>query len=174
MRQPASAAHRGGAEEGAAGGEPGRVQLLGPGIEQRVDRRRERRVLGRVPPIALHEREQDVLAAQAGEQLVGRGGLERVDGGVLLEDLLVVQPGTDLLDPVVDERGIGPGGDRHAAGELRAERGAGDPDHGQHRDRPDRGAVVPPHQAVLATTNGCPPRNARASNDGSAFSCARR
>ena len=70
MGEPAQAAERRRGEEGAARVEAGGVQLLLALVEHAVDPRRERRALDRAPPVALDEHEQDVLAAQAGEELV--------------------------------------------------------------------------------------------------------
>ena len=74
MREPAEAAEGRRGEERAARGEAGGPQLRGAPVEHGVDAGREGRVLDRDPPVALDEHEQDVLAAQAGQQPVaGRG-----------------------------------------------------------------------------------------------------
>ena len=118
-------------------------------------RGRERRALDRAPPVALDEHEQDVLAAQAGQQLVAGRVAEGVVGELAREHGAVVQVGLHRLHLVDGERRGARGGDRrardaqdhpqHAEHRRRAQRPAAvagrDPRHAQqrqHRDREDR------------------------------------
>ena len=140
---PAAAAGHRGRQPAAAravpgGGEPGR-----PGVEQRVDHRRVPRVLDGAAAVALDEGQHHVLAAQPGQQLVGRGGAERVVGRLRGEHALVAQARGHLAGLLVGERGRAAGGDRHGGDELRAEGEAGHPGHRQDGDGPGRGGPVP-------------------------------
>ena len=87
VRQPAEPAEGRRGEEGAARGEAARPQLRGALVEHGVDPGREGRALDRDPPVALDEQQQDVLAAQAGQQLVAGRGAEAVAGDLAGEDL---------------------------------------------------------------------------------------
>ena len=93
VRQPAEAAERRRGEEGAAGGEAGGLQSPGPLVESGVDPRRERGALDRDLAVALDEHEQDVLAAQAGQQPVARRAAEAVVADLVGEDRVVLDAG---------------------------------------------------------------------------------
>ena len=143
MGHPAAAARHRGRQPAAAravpgGGEPGR-----PGVEQRVDHRRVPRVLDGAAAVALDEGQHHVLAAQPGQQLVGRGAAERVVRRLRGEHALVAQARGHLAGLLVGERGRAAGGDRHGGDELRAEGEAGHPGHRQDGDGPGRGGPVP-------------------------------
>ena len=94
VRQPAEAAEGRRGEEGAARGEAGGRQLRGALVEHGVD---PGGVLDRDLPVALDEDEQDVLAAQAGQQPVAGGGAEAVAGDLAGEDLVILQAGPHRL-----------------------------------------------------------------------------
>ena len=92
MGQPADRAERRRGEEGAPGGEPGGLQCAGPRVQDGVDPRREARTLHSDAPVALDEGEDDVLAAQAGQQVIGGDSPEgiacrRPREGMLVPDL---------------------------------------------------------------------------------------
>ena len=92
---------------------------------------REGRALDRDAPVALDERDDDVLAAQAGQQ-VGAGGVaEGVDGGCLRERLLVLDPGVHLAHLVEGKTGRAGRGEGCAGHELHA----GDGRTGSRRPR---------------------------------------
>jgi hypothetical protein len=57
-------------------------------VEHGVDLGSEGRALHRDPPVALDEQQEDVLAAQAGQQSVAGRGVEAVAGDLAREDLL--------------------------------------------------------------------------------------
>jgi hypothetical protein len=138
--QPAAAARRRRGEEAAPGAVPGRAQPTGSGVEHGVDLRREPGALDRDAPIALHEREDHVLAAQAGEQPIARDAPEGVDGGLPGERLLIRQARTYLTQPAVRL-----GGDRHPRDELRAEHGTGHPGDAEHAGGAGRRGLVAYH-----------------------------
>ena len=137
VRQPAEPAERRRGEEGAARREAGGPQLRGAPVEHGVDLGRERRVLDGDAPVALDEHEQDVLAAQPGQQPVAGRGAEGVVRDRAGERRALLQPGPHRLH-LVDGQG---GGARRGDGR------AGDPephpDHAQHRRRPERPARWP-------------------------------
>jgi adenosylcobyric acid synthase len=142
VREPAAAAGGGGGEPGAAGAETDLLQPVGAGVEGGVDPRGERGVLDRAAAVALDERHDDVLAAQAGQEIRGRNVPERVDLRLRRERRLVAQPGGDLHPPVPAVDGRRPRRDGLAGRRLRAEGGGGDPEHGQqHQGAPGRAAV---------------------------------
>ena len=133
VRQPAEPAEGRRGEEGAARGEAARPQLRGALVEHGVDPGREGRALHRDPPVALDEQQQDVLAAQAGQQPVAGSGAEAVAGDLAGEDLLGAQAALDRLHLADGEGGGARGGDR------RADDAQGHPDdaeHGGGRQRP--------------------------------------
>ena len=136
VRQPAEAAEGRRGEEGAARGEAGGPQLRGALVEHGVDPGREGRALDRDPPVALDEHEEDVLAAQAGQQPVAGGGAEAVAGDLAGEDLVILQAGLHRLHLVDGEGGGARGGDR------RAEDAQDHPDDAERRGRPERPAAV--------------------------------
>ena len=90
MRQPAGAAERGRGEECAPCVEAGGLQSLRPVGESRIDVRRDNGILEPDHSIALDERDDDVLAAQAGEQLVAGGGTESVTLELVREDRAIL------------------------------------------------------------------------------------
>ncbi len=95
-------------------------------------------------PVALHEREDDVLSPQAGQQLVGRRGTEPVVGDLVGEDRVRLDAGPHRAHLVVGEAGRTGGGDRRAGGELHAGHRTDQPDrtecrHGLHRRPPVSG-----------------------------------
>ena len=71
---------------------PGALQLRGAAVEHGVDPGREGRALHRDLPVALDEQEQDVLAAQAGQQPVAGRGVEAVLRDLAGEDPLRRRP----------------------------------------------------------------------------------
>ena len=99
---------------------PAACSWLGPVVEQRVDGRREGGALDRNLAVGLDEHEQDVLAAQTGQQPVARGVAEAVVADLVGEDGLVVDVGLHRADLVDDEAGGARGGDGRVGEELRA------------------------------------------------------
>ena len=85
-----------------------------PAVEHGVDRGRERGALDRDLPVALDEHEQDVLAAQAGQQPVAGRVAEAVVADLVGEDALVVEVGLHRLHLVDGQAGGARGGDRRA------------------------------------------------------------
>ena len=136
MRQPAEAAERRRGEERAARREAGGPQLRGAPVEHGVDPGREGRVLDRDPPVALDEHEQDVLAAQPGQQPVAGRGAEAVVRDRAGERRALLQPGPHRLHLVDGQGGGAHRGDGRAGDPERR------PDHAQHRRRPERPAAV--------------------------------
>ncbi len=86
VRQPADAAERRRGEEAAPRREAGGLQPPGSAGENGIDLGRERGALDRDLAVALDEREDDVLAAQAGQQLVAGSVAEAVVADLLGED----------------------------------------------------------------------------------------
>ena len=99
-------------------------------------RGRDRRALDRDPPVALDEHEQDVLAAQVGQQPRAGSVAEAVLGDQAGERRAIREPGPHRLHLVDGQGGGARGGDRRA-GDAEC-----DPDHAQHRRRPQRPAAV--------------------------------
>ncbi len=153
--QPAAAAGHRRCEEGAARGEAVRGQPAGPLVEDRVDRRRELRVLQRGAPVALDVGEDDVLAAQRRQQVGARGAAECVRGRLFVEDLLVPQARGHLLGGLDGHRGGAPRRDRHGRDDLRAERETPEPGRGEHGDGPDRGRAAPGGEIGQAAHGQC-------------------
>src|ERR1700741_3803500 len=104
MSQPAAGAGRRRGEERAAGGEAGRLQPFGPVLEHGTDLRRQLGILECAAAVALDEGDDDVLAAEPGQQLVAGRATEGVDGAVLGERLLVLQGRAYVVKTVVDDR----------------------------------------------------------------------
>ena len=99
-------------------------------------------VLDRDPPVALHEHEQDVLAAQRGQSLAGRGAAEAVVPDLVGEHRVVLDAGLHGADFVGDQAGGARGGDGRVGDDLRAERPARHPDDAECRDGRERPAAV--------------------------------
>ena len=142
MRQPAGAAERRRGQEGAPRGEAGGLQSFRPLVENSVDPWRERGALDRAPSVALDERDDDVLAAQAGQQLVAGGVAEAVAPNLIGEDLVVVESRPDRTYLVDSEAGGARGGDWRVRDELGAEHPTDHPDDAKRRDGPKRPAAV--------------------------------
>ncbi len=142
MRQPAGAAERGRREECAPCVEAGGPQSLRPVGESRIDVRRDNGILEPDYSIAFDERDDDVLAAQAGEQLVARGVTESVTLELVREDRAISDAGAHRAYLVHREGGGARRGKRHAGDELRPERPAKDPDGAERRDGTERPAAV--------------------------------
>ena len=121
---------------------PATLQPLVPLGQRSIDLRRERTALDRLLAVGLHEHEQNVLAAQAGQELVGR----RAGDGVVLdlggEHAPVVDVRPNRVDLVNDQTGGERRGDRRVGNELSAERRAECPHSSEPRDRPQRPAAV--------------------------------
>ena len=136
VRQPAEPAEGRRGEEGAARGEASRPQLRGALVEHGVDPGREGRALHRDLPVALDEQQEDVLAAQAGQQPVAGSGAEAVARDLAGEDLLSMQAAAHRLHLADGEGGGARGGDR------RAEDAEAHPDDAEHGGGPERPAAV--------------------------------
>ena len=118
--------------------EPGRPQPRGAGVEHGVDLRRERRVLDRDPPVALDEGDDDVLAAQPGQQVgAGRVAERVVARRPCANACWSCDAGAHLAHLVVGEAGRARRGDRRAR--RRPARRAT-----AHSDPDDRRAPRPP------------------------------
>ena len=91
--------------------------------------------------IALDERDDDVPAAQAGEQLVG-GVSGMVTLELVREDRAILDAGAHRAHLVDGEGGGARRGKRHAGDELRPERPTKDPDGAERRDGTERPAAV--------------------------------
>ena len=149
-------------------------------VEHRVDLGREGRALHRDLAVALDEHEQDVLAAQAGQQLVAGRVAEVVVGDLAGERRLAREArlhGAPLVD---GEVGGARGGDRRPGDDLRAERPAAAPRRrraprrpgattGGGRPRPASGAAAPGsaarQTATTSTTMAATTRSARVAAD---------
>ena len=127
-------------------------------VEQGVDLRRELRVLNRVATVALDEGEDNVLAAEAGEQVIGRGVAEGVDRGFRRELLVVEQTRAYAERLVVGEDRRVRGRDRHAGHDLGAEHRADQPHGYEHGDGAGGDGPAPDHDA------GQPPNRQRHEN----------
>jgi hypothetical protein len=136
MREPAEAAEGRRGDEGASRGEAGGPQLRAAPPEHGVDPGRDRGVLDGHPAVALDEHDQDVLAAEAGEQPVAGSGGEAVVGDLAGEGRAARQRGPHVLDLVDRQAGGARGGDR------RADDPEGHPDHAQRRRRAERPGAV--------------------------------
>jgi hypothetical protein len=97
-------------------------------------------------PVALDEDEDDVLAAQCGQQLVAWDVAVGVDSGLRGERLPPQQAGAYLPRVVVGKARRAAGGDRHVRDDLGAEHGAGDPGGREPHDRAGRGGPAPGHE----------------------------
>jgi hypothetical protein len=144
VRQPAAAAGRGGGQVAAARAESGLPQRLRAGVQHRVDDLPEPRVLHRAAPVALHERQDHVLAAQPGQQLVGRHVRVRVGAGGLVVRGAVADIAAQRGHVLGEHRAVGPRGQRHPPGRRDAEHREGEPGHRERRgpaqhQRPVRG-----------------------------------
>ena len=116
---------------------PAARSCVGAGVEDGVDLRRERRTLDGDPAVALDERDDDVLAAQAGEQVLRRRVAERVGHGKRSRELVLIPNGRAYRSNlVVGEPGRARRRDRRAGTDLHAEGGAQDPDDAEHSDGP--------------------------------------
>ena len=92
--------------------------------------------------VGLDEHEQDVFAAQCGQQPVGGSACDRVVLDLGGEHAPVVDVRPKRIDLVDDQTGGKRGGDRRVGDELGAERPAERPDSAEPRDRPQRPAAV--------------------------------
>ena len=142
VRQPAGAAERRRGEEGAPGGEAGGLQSPRPLVESSIDPWREGGALDRALSVALDEREDDVLAVQAGQQLAARGVAEAVVPDLGGEDLVVLEARLHRTYLVDRQAGGARGGDGRAGDELRTERPTEHPDDAERRDGLERPAPV--------------------------------
>jgi hypothetical protein len=114
VRQPAEAAEGRRGQEAAARGEARRPQLRVAPVQHGVDRGRDGRALDRSLTVALDEHEQDVLAAQAGQQPVAGRVAEAVACDQAGQDRVIAQAGLHRLHLVDGEGGGARGGDRSA------------------------------------------------------------
>ena len=105
MRQPTDAAVRCRGEEAAASGEAGVLQPLVPLGERSIDLGRKGRALDRELAVGLHKHEQDVLAAQSGQQPVGGGPGDGIVLDLGGEHAPVVDVRPHRIDLVNDETG---------------------------------------------------------------------
>ena len=118
MGQPAAATEVGEVRKALREAKPAAASR-GPVVEHRVDLRGETRILDGVAPVALDEGEQDVLAAQTGQQPVGRR-VGRRRGSLPRERPLVRRLGPDRRPcrrrgaPVLVEATVPRGDDRRA------------------------------------------------------------
>src|SRR6185503_633162 len=108
----------------------------------RIDVRRDNGILEPDHTVALDERDDDVLAAQAGEQLVAWGVTESVTLELVREDRAISDAGAHRAHLVDGEGGGARRGKRHSGDELRPERPTKDPDGAERRDSTERPAAV--------------------------------
>ncbi len=152
VRQPAEPAESRRREERAARGEAARPQLRSALAEHGVDTGREGRALDRDLPVALDEQEEDVLAAQAGQEPIARSGAEAVAGDLAGEDLVSPQARPYRLHLADCEGRSARGGDRRAED---AEDHPGDAEHGDRAERPVAVAGRDPCQAQQRRDRKC-------------------
>ena len=126
------------AQPAAAGAEARGLQLLGSRGEHAVDLRREGGSLHSDLAVALDEHEQDVLAAQAGQQLVGRRVAIGVAAELGREDRSIVDVGLHRAHLGDGQVGCARGGDVRAGDELRTQRPEEHPDQAERRDGLER------------------------------------
>ena len=133
------------------------LQLLGPGVDDRVDVRRERGALNRDLPVALDEDEQDVLAAEALEEPSGGhvaiGILAAELGGELRLGAEIVPDGLHLVDGEARRARGRDAGARDLGGERPAERPGGG-ERGQHAEASAGGDCAPPESAGRPRARG--------------------
>src|SRR5205807_8920835 len=86
VREPADPAEARRVYESATSGEARAPKLPGPPVEKGVDGWREGGPLDRDPPVGLDEHEQDVLAAQRGQQPAAGRAAEGIVPDLVGED----------------------------------------------------------------------------------------